>query len=141
MKKNYLSGFALVLFVLTTIGCKKNDNNTSLIQGKWFVKTQHFQVLVNNTTTTDTSYAVNGDVYFDFLKDGTLNEKDEDGNIYTYTYNYNDNNKKLIMQQDGFMYEYNVRELTATDLILYNESTETVEGTTATYTQETGLKR
>lgn len=105
--------------LFATAGCHKDDTNATL-QGKWFLQSTRIQQYVNNTRLEDTTYLYTKATY-EFTNDGTYIYQDEEGDTLHFTYTYNSGAHRLITVLRGDSSQYNVLSLTASQLLLHKE--------------------
>ncbi len=132
MKKIKL--FVMLLAVAAITSCEKDDstNDSSSILGKWYIKQTvetEFEGGIEVDKETETDF--NSQDYVEFTSGGRMIEKDHSG--YSDERNYSIVSGKLILSEIGDpndKEEYEIKELTASKLVLYNDETEVYQGVT-----------
>jgi len=103
--------FLLCLFLL--IGCKKSDNSTSPIIGKWSLHPTTYELFTNGVITTSSTQSYQPSDYVEF-KNGGMVESKTNGTLYTNTF---------ILEGDNLTFDNTnkakVTQLTSNTLIYF----------------------
>lgn len=135
---------ALLLAAVFVTSCEKDDSSSSAsILGKWYfeqtVETEYEGgVQVDKEVETDFTSAD----YIEFKSDGKMSEYDSSG--YSGDRNYVVASGKVLISQIGSANnttQYEIKELTATKLVLVNDETETIQGVVYRETVEVTFHR
>lgn len=124
MQKVKLSIVLFLSLCVALAGCKKNDPDPqSLILGKWETKKLTIDQYENGVkATTATSTTFTGDEYIEFKNDGTVVFSSSEGKQNaTYTIDTDGEKLSVVYQGSTAVQLIDVRSLTASDLVIYQE--------------------
>ncbi len=132
----------VLLFAVLSLalGSCKKDEEASIL-GKWYKKKEVTKETVNGTAqdeTTTTDYD-NSD-YVEF-KDNGQAIVSEEGETESFTYSYDEKNKKLSVTDSEGTRTMDVKTISDSDLVLYEEETMSQSGFTYKYSNEVTFHR
>lgn len=137
--------FLALLFISLSVGltsCKKDDDKKGNIVGKWFLKSEVNKMYINGQqqgeADIETDFGTSD--YVEFKSDGK-GVYSEEGDTDDFTYQINNDATELTIVIDGETEKQKISKLTDSELVLLNESSETMQGTTFKYSFESTYKK